>query len=157
MNCIEKCINTEIQSKHNCSIPSYFRAHGLAECGGELKAYKSGLKSVESKLYEDHIADMRNLMGQFYWACEKECAKECRSVLLNTQVYSSVIGKGGKYFAFSISDFSSLHVQQIPKMSGFSFISDIGGCLGLFIGISFLSFAEVLQFLIEVLFICVQA
>ena len=42
-------------------------------------------------------------------------------------------------------------IEQLAKMSLSDLISNIGGNLGLFIGISFLSFAEIIEILIEVL------
>jgi hypothetical protein len=42
-------------------------------------------------------------------------------------------------------------IDQIAQMNGFDLISNIGGNLGLFIGISFLSFAELIELLVEIL------
>jgi hypothetical protein len=44
-------------------------------------------------------------------------------------------------------------ISQLPKMDFFDLISNIGGNLGLFIGVSFLSFAEIIEFIIEVVYI----
>ncbi len=44
-------------------------------------------------------------------------------------------------------------IDQIAQMTVFDLISNIGGNLGLFIGISFLSFAELIELLVE--FICI--
>jgi hypothetical protein len=44
-------------------------------------------------------------------------------------------------------------IDQIPKMNMLDLISNIGGNLGLFIGVSFLSFAEIIELFIEILFI----
>lgn len=152
MNCIEQCINMEIRTEYNCSIPSYFRIDGLEECGGELEDYKSTAKNEESEVYEKHMDYIEGLTDEFYAPCESQCAEECQTSLFSTDVYSSKIDSG-KYFLFSFSDFSSLQITQIPKMNAFSLISSVGGSLGLFIGISFLSFVEILEFLIELIFL----
>jgi len=44
-------------------------------------------------------------------------------------------------------------INQIPKMDSYDFISNIGGNFGLFIGVSFLSFAELIEFIIEIILI----
>jgi len=44
-------------------------------------------------------------------------------------------------------------IMQEPKIELFVFISNIGGILGLFLGISFLSFIEILEILVESIYI----
>jgi len=46
-------------------------------------------------------------------------------------------------------------IDQIAQMNVFDLISNIGGNLGLFIGISFLSFAEIIELLVEIIFIII--
>lgn len=153
MNCIEKCINEEIRNEYNCSIPSYYRINGLEECveSDQLNDMQVSHKDAEFDSYEKHIAYIRNLTNEFYPRCEEKCPKECESVLIHTNVLTTP----GTINSFSVSDFSTLTITQIPKMNLFYYISNIGGSLGLFVGISFLSFAELLEFFIEVfLIIC---
>lgn len=154
MNCIEKCINKEIRDKYNCSIPSYYRVNDLEPCGGELQNYEVNHFNTypPSEYFENHVINIGNLTTEFLNTCEKGCSKECYSVLFNTQVISSKSTSDTK-FTFSFSDFSTLNITQIPKMNVFSLISNIGGSLGLFIGISFLSFVELLEFFFDLVFI----
>ena len=44
-------------------------------------------------------------------------------------------------------------INQKPKMQFIDLISNIGGSLGLFVGISFISFLELFEILIEIIFI----
>ncbi len=44
-------------------------------------------------------------------------------------------------------------ISEEPKAELFNFISNIGGILGLFLGISFLSFIEIFEILFEILII----
>ena len=44
-------------------------------------------------------------------------------------------------------------ISEEPKTEMFNFISDIGGILGLFLGISFLSFIEIFEIIFEIMFI----
>ena len=46
-------------------------------------------------------------------------------------------------------------ISQVPKTEIFGFISNVGGTLGLFLGISFLSFMEIFEILFELFFILV--
>ena len=46
-----------------------------------------------------------------------------------------------------------IFISQEAKTETFSFVSNIGGIFGLFLGISFLSFVEILEVLIEIFYI----
>ena len=157
INCIEECINKEIKNKYNCSIPSYYTKAGLQTCGGQLKD-RSISPSEHSRdkfdFYENHISHIVNLTNEFYYICLKICPLECETVRFDTRVVTSALaGSSPAFFSFSMNDFSTLKITQIPKTILFSFISNNGGILGLFIGMSFLSFAEIFEFLINVIFI----
>lgn len=148
LNCIEECINKQIKNKYNCSIPSYYRIGALEECGGRLSNIRDSNLSVVTVLYDNHINHIKNLTYEFKTFCKNECPEYCESVLLTT----SILRKSNTYtFSFVFTDLSTLYISQIPKMSLFSFISNIGGTLGLFIGISFLSFVEIVELLVDIL------
>jgi len=53
-------------------------------------------------------------------------------------------------FKFYYLDLTYIEITQTPKMSGYSLMNEIGGALGLFIGILCLSFIEFLEFFFEV-------
>ena len=55
-------------------------------------------------------------------------------------------------FSFFLSDFSSLNISQIPKTDWFTALNNIGGGLGLFMGIAFPNLIEFLQFIFEISF-----
>jgi hypothetical protein len=57
------------------------------------------------------------------------------------------------YFTVYFEDSAYTSISEIPKMSFLDLIANIGGNLGLFIGISFLSFAEFIELLIEIFII----
>ena len=54
------------------------------------------------------------------------------------------------YLVLKLVDYLPLIITQIPKISLFDLISNIGGTLSLFIGISFFSLVELFEFLIYV-------
>ena len=84
-------------------------------------------------------------------ACRNECPKECEFTLFKYTVTTGQFGYTIVAFRFMSFDFEEL--SEIPKMNFFTLISNIGGALGLFIGLQFLSFIEFIEFLIEVFFI----
>lgn len=133
LNCIDGCIYREIRNEFNCTfLNSLFSIEGVREC-------------------EDYVN-----WPDWIKNCEKKCPIGCDSIKFSLQstireTFSSV-GSGTLFF-FSVVDFSSLEITQIPKMNGFSLISNIGGALGLFMGISFLNFIEIFEFIIDIFFL----
>ena len=86
--------------------------------------------------------------------CSEYCPLECDSfsydISINSQSYVA-----GDLFVFSIfyEDLKYTLISQQPKMHFIDLISNIGGSLGLFVGISFISFLELFEILIEIIFI----
>ena len=60
--------------------------------------------------------------------------------------------------AFSVyySDFKYTFIQQLPKMQIVDAVSNFGGLLGLFVGVSFLSFIELIECLIQIVLISLE-
>jgi hypothetical protein len=88
--------------------------------------------------------------------CYSECPEECDSIKYETShTFTKSSSKIDNLVAFNIF-YPSLDytvIDQIPKMDLFDFISNLGGNFGLFIGISFLSFAEFIELFIEIILI----
>jgi len=57
---------------------------------------------------------------------------------------------------FSFRDFSSLNITQIPKTDLFTFINNIGGGLGLFMGIALPNLIEFMQFIFEIFLVIIS-
>ncbi len=131
MNCIEACTYKEIKNKYNCSYNhTLFTIKGLQEC--KKDSYK------ELKL-------------EFSATCLKECSLEsCFSEKFTQQVEITQNRFGLTSFSFSFRDLSSLNITQIPKTDVFTYINNIGGGLGLFMGIAFPNLIEFLQFIFEI-------
>ena len=86
-----------------------------------------------------------------------DCPEECDSIQydishsftkLSTQ---NEIDKNSISFAVFYENPQYTVIDQIAQMNVFDLISNIGGNLGLFIGISFLSFAELIELLVEII------
>jgi hypothetical protein len=89
-----------------------------------------------------------------------ECPEECDSISYDIfhsfsklENYKNIELNDCIYFTIFYESLSYTLIDQIPKMNVIDFISNIGGNLGLFIGVSFLSFAEIIELFIEILFI----
>ena len=132
-NCIETCISVEIKNKYSCTlVQSLFAIPGLKHCNYEGK-----------RLYKEFLS-----------VCQKECPESCYSERFTAEVWSSVpsddIGSR-TLFRFSFRDLSSLTITQVPKIDGFTFLNNIGGGLGLFMGISFPTLIEFIEVIAEIL------
>ena len=131
-NCIDTCLYKEIRNKYNCSfLLSLYSFDGFKQCDNLITFYKK----------------------EFNGVCYKECPLEsCYS-----EKYTSIINlystNGFTYFKFSFYDFNTLNITQIPKTDLFTFINNVGGGLGLFMGIAFPNLIEFLQFFSEIFLI----
>jgi hypothetical protein len=141
VNCIENCLFNKIATNINCTLQdSLFKIDGLKEC--DLSKVQTYAKSLDL----------------FTQDCTKECPLACESSKFTAQ--SSIYLENIDYSSnltilkFTINDLSSLKITQIPKTNFFSFISaDIGGALGLFMGISVLNFIEMFEFVLDIFLI----
>ncbi len=157
LNCIEKCIKNQLFLERNCSIPSYFEVKGIKRCVDPLYGLNKYMIDKEYlwKLDLNSSKERRNLIAKYYTNCEDKCQKECTSSKFSTpKIIKQHKLPTNDTFTLKVmlSDLSSLHITQIPKMSLFDVISSISGTINLFIGISFVSIVEILEFIIDVLF-----
>jgi hypothetical protein len=135
-NFIEMCINNRVANKYNCTLYGYFQIKGLEECKIQYKS----------------LIDVRDIYNDgFKIDCIKECPKECETMKFITELTSQNLNQNFTSIIFFITDFSSLKIKQIPKTNEWSFILNIGGDLGLFIGISALSFNEIFAYILDIL------
>jgi hypothetical protein len=127
-DCIEKCVNTELANKYNCTWYGYNEIEGLEYC------------------------KIPSIRTEFKMKCRGECPKNCETMKFITELTrGDETNLNYTKFHFFMTEFSSLRVTQIPKTNEWSFISNIGGALGLFMGISFLSFIEIFAYVLDIL------
>ncbi len=128
-NCLDTCLYKEIRSKYNCSfLLSLYSFDGLKQCDDFITFYKK----------------------EFLRICNEGCPLEsCHSEKYNP-IIRTYKKEGLNYFRFSFKDLSTLNITQIPKTDLFTFINNIGGGLGLFMGIAFPNLIEFLQFIVEI-------
>ena len=86
---------------------------------------------------------------EFDQACDRQCPQEC--ILVTYDTVSAVYERNGSLTVrVTYADLSYIDIGQTAKMNAFSLISEIGGSLGLFVGITFLSLLELLEYLYEI-------
>ena len=130
MNCIKACIYKEIKNKYNCTYEhTLFSILGSKQCQ----------------------INYNNLEAEFSASCLKECPLEsCFSEKFFYYSVSHFSKQRLTNFRFHFRDFSSLNITQIPKTDPSTFLNNIGGGLGLFMGIAFPNLIEFLQFIFEI-------
>lgn len=125
-NCLVQCQEERAVSKYNCTLETDFWEPGLPSC-------------------DEDLVDL----SEFVVACSGiQCPKECEE----TKYDSVVSSYDNPYLSVQVAflDLSYIEISQIPKMTGVSLLSNIGGALGLFIGVRFLSLLELFEYLAEV-------
>ena len=134
-NCLDTCIYKEIRNKYNCSfLLSLYSFGGFKQCDNSISFYKKEFSKV--------------------------CFKECPLESCYSEKYTSLINiystNGFTAFRFSFYDFNTLNITQIPKTDLFTFINNVGGGLGLFMGIAFPNIIEFIQFISEIFLIALS-
>jgi len=133
MNCIEACTYKEIKNKYNCTFQfTLFSIQGFRQC----------------------MLNYSELLREFSESCLKECPSEsCFSERFNFESTTKFFTQDSTAFLFYFRDLSTLNITQIPKTDPFTFLNNIGGGLGLFMGIAFPNLIEFCQFILEIVLI----
>jgi len=129
-DCLVQCKNKNFANNYNCTLRNFYSVSGYAFCK------ESFYNSIE-----------------FDSDCQKICPKECTTTKYDILVMNPQLAlKSSEKLEFYVwySDLDYIEISQTPKMSGYSLINEIGGALGLFVGITFLSIFELLEYLFEI-------
>jgi hypothetical protein len=151
---------------------SYKQTDCLNYCAGrELYNYLNMTNKIERweniiAKYPQHFITMKMvyldmLKKGIYETCF-DCPEECDSIqydishsfakiLTQNELFNNVQIENYVFFNVYYENLQYTVIDQIAQMNVFDLISNIGGNLGLFIGISFLSFAELIELLVEIL------
>jgi len=148
VNCIEQCIHNRIRSIYNCTLRgTLFAMEGVEEC----LQYGAGYSSYT--------------LNESFYGCKSECSLyDCNSKKLSydyfddSSLFKYELGDWIKnnnltVLSFYLRDLEYLDITQIPKTDTFTFINNIGGGLGLFMGLAIPNFIEFLQFVVDILII----
>lgn len=145
LNCFELCSAKFLSGQCNCSIDGVYRREGKKSC--LTKANYECLKTEGKKVPIE--------------LCYEKCPEKCVNNNFNidsTSFLEYPVNNKSDVFKFNIF-FNALEYtyhSQIPKTSLIDLISSIGGTLGLFMGLSLLSFIEFFDLLINVILTLVK-
>lgn len=165
--CLNLCLGREVNKHFNISnsIDHY------------LDVFFATSKVSKIDMFAFYTGNLKILLTEI---CYKECPSECDSVKYDYSIsatkfsidnyinYLMSLGSSVNpnfknltsndsenlmFFNVYYDKTSYTSISQVPQWSLFDLIASIGGTFGLFIGISFLSFIEIIELLIEVLII----
>jgi len=132
-NCIVQCKNEKFVDKFNCTLSNFYSIRGFSFCNEEISS------SLE-----------------FDFVCKEKCPKECTSILFDILVCNPQLSPSSseklEFLVWPLG-LNYIEISQTPKMSGYSLLNEIGGALGLFVGITCLSMLEFFEFFFEVFLI----
>jgi hypothetical protein len=167
--CLRQCIQKEVIVKCNCTDPafvSFFKS--WPSCADTFKCPNDYYNTLEFMKYVEDI-------------CVKQCPLECYHTLYKTLTYSfHLIGENYvsliKDRKSLVSDFvnrtldaytakesvvkvnifydslSFIESTESPQMTLVTLLSSMSGNLGLFLGVSFFSICEIVEFSLEIYF-----
>jgi hypothetical protein len=163
--CLIQCVQLQVIKLCNCSVPFYIDLYN-SSCKTEAESWCTD-NTLYSGLFASKMTD-----------CISKCPLECNSTEISFMLTSQTFkGNGYAYLieqsTVFTSDFNSTPITEItasekfvqlnlyyeslaftssedsPSMDIVSFLSNIGGTLGLFLGVSALSICEFIHVLIE--------
>jgi hypothetical protein len=146
--------------------------------GSELNKYFNITNKIDHwlNIYKTYKFDQfwnfysKFVRGENKKICTPLCPLECDSIKYDTSISFTKFSNDEFKSLFEISgttdnlisidiyydNLEYTSISQLPKMDTFHLIASIGGDLGLFIGISFLSFAEIIEILGEIIIILIE-
>lgn len=108
------------------------------ECNTIEYDFKISATKFPGKIYAKYLRNNSKIKSKYSNGYDIEL-EDLRESLVSFSIY---------YY-----DFKYTFISQSPKMQLVDLVSNFGGLLGLFVGMSFLSFGELIQIIIEVLII----
>lgn len=146
-NCLELCFELIYLSNNECNCTNIALGKVWDNCftgSFGLNVNNDCIMNTKKIFYKKSISDL----------CSNYCPIECDSVTytVSAKSVSENFKNISRIFVYYRSlKYTAISQQQSIYLS--DLVSNIGGILGLFIGISFLSFIEIIEFLVECLFI----
>lgn len=112
------------------------------EC--ESQTFKLTISSSDfpTRAYANQLVNHSSLLDRFYANASLVTYEQLKSNLLALEIY--------------YADMKYTYIEEIEKTSFLDLVAGVGGTLGLFIGMSFLSFLEVADVLIECAYVLIR-
>lgn len=135
LNCVSSA-RIEYFSNQNSTLSiECATKHCPLECDSESIEMTTSSSRYPTQYYQGYMSAHTNILSKFPSTAPPELTK--------TTVYLSVF----------FDDIATTYTEEIPAITGTTLLGTIGGNLGLFIGASLLTFVEIIELLIEFLFI----
>lgn len=109
------------------------------ECESQSFVLTLSNSDYPTRGYADQLINHSTTMSKFYANLSAITYEQLKRNILSVNIY--------------YNDYKYVSIEELEKMSFIDLISAIGGTLGLFLGISFLSFFELLDIAIETIYI----
>lgn len=113
------------------------------ECDSEIFELTISSSSYPTKAYADQLVNYSgNTLANFFPNVSAVTYKDLKEHILAINIY--------------YADMKYTSIEELEKTNLFDLVAAIGGTLGLFLGMSFLSFVEIVDVIIEIVFIFIQ-
>lgn len=152
-DCLDLCIGNRIFKKCNCSNQT--EKCSISLCKETLNISDLEIKEmakqckIQCPLECDHINYKieANYMGNLD---NKTVDVVLDGRIVNDSFYQNILDNAVLLQVY-YSSLNYIYISQSEKTSFIDYVSNLGGALGLFIGVSFLSFFEVIEIILELL------
>jgi len=141
-----KIRSCENKSEINCSQRIFSKRTNFQE-----KCLKKCPLECNSTIYRTSVSSLQ-LLGEFYVSFLKEnrrLSKDFHTKSINSQTAKESVVRLNIFYESLSYEIS----RENAKMENIDLLANIGGILSLFLGISILSFCELVELFIEILFI----
>ena len=107
-----------------------------------------------TSLYKNNFTSHK-MINECSKYCPLECDFEQYEAFLSFHMSENMSKNETLKFKIYFKDLTYILISQEPKIELFDLISGIGGLLGLFLGVSFLSFIEIFEIIFEVIYLLI--
>ena len=146
VKCLELCFDLYYIQNNTCNCPEAKLGSVWLDCWiNREKEKDSCTYTTKNNFYQTKIVDY---CSQF---CPLECNHDSFSFTLSSDDYIRHNASTEVLIYYRSLKYTS--IKQKEKVTIFDLISNLGGSLGLFIGLSFVSLFEIIEILMEVVFI----
>ena len=137
-NCLSNCIEEVVKSDYNCSITMFSRWEIREDC----RDLKNRSRIVNFALND----------------CRANCLPECNTDNYDLSYSKTYDGTNNNRIRFSVFFEKDSYTRntQLLKTNLNNLMSNVGGLLGLCLGMSFLSFVEIIQFIMEIIYFLIK-
>ncbi|CAF1010201.1 unnamed protein product [Brachionus calyciflorus] len=167
--CIYQCFQREVIKNCNCSVTTFPDFYKEKSCSG-----------IDQSICLQQVFDMAKNTDFFSDTCYQECPLECDGMTFQktvsttqysnfqfeeylkmsrfTRYFNRTEVNGNDFTAFSVyyENLGYINIEESPSMEWVDLLSNLGGIAGLFLGVSFLSFVEIIECAMQIILIFIN-